>query len=105
MATPHGFSNPQAGLARALVINTPDIGAGYFREMGEIVNAGGPPDRAQHRRDPGQQKLLQWLSRGSPKVVLMRWYFTAGLSTMPSFSSPTMARWISCQGVWLGGYG
>jgi len=44
---PHGFSNPHAGMARALVINTPDIGAGYFREMGEIVNAGGPPDRAR----------------------------------------------------------
>jgi quercetin dioxygenase-like cupin family protein len=44
---PHGFSNPHAGMARALVINTPDISAQYFREMGEIVNAGGPPDRAR----------------------------------------------------------
>lgn len=44
---PHGFSNPHADMARALVINTPDIGAQYFREMGEIVNAGGPPDRAR----------------------------------------------------------
>jgi quercetin dioxygenase-like cupin family protein len=50
MATPrgvvHAFSNPHALVARALVINTPDIGPGYFREVGSIVNAGGPPDRA-----------------------------------------------------------
>jgi quercetin dioxygenase-like cupin family protein len=51
MATPrgvvHGFSNPHAVAARALVINTPDIGPGYFREVGSIVNTGGPPDRAR----------------------------------------------------------
>lgn len=51
MATPrgvvHGFSNPHATRARALVINTPDIGAAYFREAAAIVNAGGPPDRAK----------------------------------------------------------
>ncbi|MGH8201859.1 MAG: cupin domain-containing protein [Steroidobacteraceae bacterium] len=50
MATPcgviHAFSNPHALVARALVINTPDIGPAYFREVGSIVNAGGPPDRA-----------------------------------------------------------
>ncbi len=50
MATPrgvvHAFSNPHAVLARALVINTPDIGPGYFREVASIINAGGPPDRA-----------------------------------------------------------
>jgi quercetin dioxygenase-like cupin family protein len=44
---PHGFSNPHTGMARALVINTPDISAQYFREMSEIVNAGAPPDRAR----------------------------------------------------------
>jgi mannose-6-phosphate isomerase-like protein (cupin superfamily) len=51
MATPrgivHGFSNPHAALARAIVINTPDIGPEYFREVGSIINAGGPPDRAR----------------------------------------------------------
>lgn len=50
MATPrdvvHAFSNPHAVMARALVINTPDIGPGYFREVAAIINAGGPPDRA-----------------------------------------------------------
>ncbi len=51
MATPrgcvHAFSNPHAVDARALVINTPDIGPRYFREVAAILNAGGPPDRAK----------------------------------------------------------
>jgi len=50
MATPrgevHAFSNPHADVARALVINTPDIGSQYFREVAPIVNRGGPPDKA-----------------------------------------------------------
>jgi quercetin dioxygenase-like cupin family protein len=48
MGTPrgsvHGFSNPHGAVARALVINTPDIGAGYFREVAAVARAGGPPD-------------------------------------------------------------
>ena len=51
MGTPrgsvHGFSNPHAKVARALVINTPDIGAGYFRDVAGLARAGGPPDRAR----------------------------------------------------------
>jgi glyoxylate utilization-related uncharacterized protein len=51
MATPcgvvHAFSNPHAGMARALVINTPDIGPQYFREVASIINRGGPPDKAK----------------------------------------------------------
>lgn len=44
----HGFSNPHSVTARALVILTPDtIGPQYFRDVGSIVNAGGPPDRAK----------------------------------------------------------
>jgi hypothetical protein len=43
----HGFSNPHAKVARALVINTPDIGAGYFRDVAALARAGGPPDRAR----------------------------------------------------------
>lgn len=49
MATPrgvvHGFSNPHSTAVRALIMNTPDIGAQYFREVAAIVNASGPPDR------------------------------------------------------------
>lgn len=51
MGTPrgqvHAFSNPHADVARALVINTPDIGLEYFREVASIVNRGGPPDKAR----------------------------------------------------------
>lgn len=51
MSTPrgtvHAFSNPHAEVARALVVNTPDIGPEYFRNIAAIVNAGGPPDRAK----------------------------------------------------------
>ena len=51
MATPrgavHAFSNPHATPARALVVNTPDIGAAYFREVAQLLGAGGPPDRTR----------------------------------------------------------
>ncbi|MFZ0872042.1 MAG: cupin domain-containing protein [Rhodanobacter sp.] len=43
----HQFSNPHGQTARALVIQTPDIGAQYFRDVGAVVNAGGSPDRAK----------------------------------------------------------
>jgi quercetin dioxygenase-like cupin family protein len=51
MGTPrgkvHAFGNPHRDVARALVINTPDIGAGYFREIAAVARTGGPPDRTQ----------------------------------------------------------
>ncbi len=50
----HGFSNPFDATARVLLMLSPDIGAGYFRDVAEVVNAGGPPDRA---------KLLAVMSR------------------------------------------
>jgi uncharacterized cupin superfamily protein len=42
----HQFSNPFEQAARALVVQTPDIGAQYFRDVAAVVNAGGPPDKA-----------------------------------------------------------
>lgn len=45
--TVHAFSNPHAAPARALVTNTPDIGAQYFRDVAAVVNGGGPPDRTK----------------------------------------------------------
>ncbi len=58
MSTPrgsvHAFRNTGTQTARALVVLTPDIGAQYFRDVAEVVNAGGPPDRA---------KLLDVMSR------------------------------------------
>lgn len=51
MSTPrgsvHAFRNTGTRTARALVVLTPDIGAQYFRDVAEVVNAGGPPDRAK----------------------------------------------------------
>ncbi|MBN9461464.1 MAG: cupin domain-containing protein [Burkholderiales bacterium] len=51
MSTPRGsvhhFSNPGAATARALVMLTPDIGEQYFRDVGALVGAGGPPDRTK----------------------------------------------------------
>ena len=42
----HGFSNPHDGPAKALITNSPDIGAQYFRDVAAVVNTGGgPPDR------------------------------------------------------------
>lgn len=44
--TVHGFSNPFSALTRALIVLSPDIGAQYFIDVGDVVNAGAPPDKA-----------------------------------------------------------
>ena len=45
MSTPkgivHAFANPFATTARALIVNSPDIGAQYFRDIAAVVNTGG----------------------------------------------------------------
>ena len=42
----HQFSNPFKAEARALIVQSPDIGAQYFRDVGAVVNVGGgPPDK------------------------------------------------------------
>ena len=50
MATPkgvvHGFSNPFAEVAKAMIVLSPDVGAQYFKDVAAVVNAGGPPDKA-----------------------------------------------------------
>lgn len=43
----HAFSNPHAAPARALVTNTPDIGAQYFRDVAGVLAGGGPPDKTR----------------------------------------------------------
>jgi quercetin dioxygenase-like cupin family protein len=43
----HGFSNPHAEKARALIALSPDIGVQYFRDVASIVNAGGPSARSE----------------------------------------------------------
>ena len=42
----HQFSNPFTTVVRALIILSPDIGAQYFRDVAEIINAGGAPNKA-----------------------------------------------------------
>ena len=50
MSTPkgvvHAFSNPFTETARALIVQSPDIGAQYFKDVAVVVNAGRPPDKA-----------------------------------------------------------
>jgi quercetin dioxygenase-like cupin family protein len=44
----HGFANPFNELAKVLCVLTPGIlGAQYFREVRELLAAGGPPDPAK----------------------------------------------------------
>ena len=52
---------------------------------------------------PAGDHPRQWLCLGTPIFSAMRWYLTAGFSTMPFESSSTRPRWISCHGVWLSG--
>ena len=41
----HGFNNLKQEDAKALAVITPALlGSIYFKEIGEIINAGGPPD-------------------------------------------------------------
>jgi len=41
----HGFSNPHDQNARALIFLTPDVGAQYFRDVANVLSAGGAPDK------------------------------------------------------------
>jgi uncharacterized cupin superfamily protein len=43
--TVHAFSNPFGSVARALIIQSPDIGTQYFKDVAAVVNTGGPPDK------------------------------------------------------------
>ena len=56
----HGFSNPFPAPTRALIVQTPDIGAQYFRDIAAVLAAGGPPDRA---------RLLQVMERYGLKAA------------------------------------
>ena len=43
----HQFNNPSRETTRVLSILSPDIGAQYFRDVGAVINAGSPPERAR----------------------------------------------------------
>jgi len=54
----HAFANPFEVQARALVVNSPDIGAQYFSDIAAVINAGGPPDKAALARVMGRYGLM-----------------------------------------------
>jgi len=56
--TVHAFENPFEAQARALVVNSPDIGAQFFREVGCVLGAGGPPDKAALTQVMGRYGLV-----------------------------------------------
>ncbi|RPH38090.1 MAG: cupin domain-containing protein [Planctomycetota bacterium] len=57
----HGFSNPFSAPARVLIVQSPDIGAQYFRDIAAVLGAGGPPDRT---------KLMQVMERYGLKAAV-----------------------------------
>ncbi len=73
MSTPrgavHAFSNPGKEMVRALVMLTPDIGAQFFRDVGEVVNAGGPPDKAKIMAVMGRYGLVPAAPKPVPAVA------------------------------------
>jgi hypothetical protein len=70
MATPrgdvHGVSNPHSATARALILNTPDIGAQYFREVAALVNTAGPPDVSRFLEIMRRSGLVPGAAHRSP---------------------------------------
>lgn len=73
MSTPrgavHAFSNPGTGTARALVMLTPDIGAQFFRDVGEVANAGVAPDRAKLLAVMTRYGLVPAAPKAAPQIV------------------------------------
>jgi len=43
----HGCSSPHRETARALIVLTTDIGPQYSRDVADVVNSGGPPNRTR----------------------------------------------------------
>ncbi|MCC6611693.1 MAG: cupin domain-containing protein [Burkholderiales bacterium] len=73
MSTPRGavhhFSNPGAKTARTLVMLTPDIGEQYFRDVGALAAAGGPPDRAELMAVMARYGLVPAAPKQAPRVA------------------------------------
>jgi quercetin dioxygenase-like cupin family protein len=62
----HGFSNPFSTACRALIVQSPDIGAQYFRDIASVMSAGGPPDRAKIMQVMERYGLKAAAPPGSP---------------------------------------
>ena len=73
MSTPRGsvhhFSNPGTEAARALVMMTPDIGEQFFRDVGALAGAGGPPDRAKLMEVMARYGLVPAAPKHAPCVA------------------------------------
>jgi hypothetical protein len=73
MSTPRGsvhhFSNPGTETARALVMLTPDIGEQFFRDVGALAGAGGPPDRAKLVEVMARYGLVPAAPKQAPRVA------------------------------------
>ena len=73
MSTPrgsvHAFSNPHSETARALVMLTPDIGVQFFRDVGALANAGGPPDRTKLMEVMSRYGLVPAAPKPTPRVA------------------------------------
>jgi hypothetical protein len=64
----HHFSNPGSETARTLVMLTPDIGEQFFRDVGALAGAGGPPDRAK-LMEVARYGLVPPAEAGAPQTV------------------------------------
>jgi quercetin dioxygenase-like cupin family protein len=93
----HGFSNPFLSSARVLIVQSPDIGAQYFRDVAAVLGAGGPPDRA---------KLMQVMARYGLKVgaaVSKKSVLVVGLDpALIDFSKPGYAPGMTTAKVLAG---
>lgn len=73
MSTPRGsvhhFSNPGSETARTLVMLTPDIGEQFFRDVGALAGAGGPPDRAKLVQVMARYGLVPAAPKPAPRVA------------------------------------
>jgi quercetin dioxygenase-like cupin family protein len=73
MSTPRGsvhhFSNPGSETARTLVMLTPDIGEQFFRDVGALAGAGGPPDRAKLMEVMTRYGLVRAAPKQAPRVT------------------------------------
>lgn len=54
----HAFANPFGVQARALVVNSPDIGAQFFRDVAAVLGGGGPPDKVALAQVMGRYGLV-----------------------------------------------
>ena len=73
MSTPRGsvhhFGNTGTETVRALVMLTPDIGAQFFRDVGALTAAGGPPDKAKIMEVMNRYGLVPAAPKQAPRVV------------------------------------